>query len=50
MKSKKLKLGQIDLKMCKDYDLIQAMDYDFKTKEVINNCCQNTGIDFLDSI
>ena len=36
MKSKKLKLGQIDLKMCKDYDLIQAMDYDFKTKEVIN--------------
>lgn len=36
MKSKKLKLGQIDLKMCKDYDLIQAMDYDFKTKEVMN--------------
>lgn len=22
--------------MCKDYDLIQAMDYDFKTKEVMN--------------
>ena len=36
MKSKKLKLGQINLEMCKDYDLIQAMDYDFKTKEVTN--------------
>ena len=36
MKSKKLKLGQIDLEMCKDYDLIQAMDYDFKMKEVMN--------------
>lgn len=36
MKSKKLKLGQIDIEMCKDYNLIQAMDYDFKTKEVMN--------------
>lgn len=30
MKSKRLKLGQIDLQMCKDFDIIQAMDYDFQ--------------------
>lgn len=28
MKSKRLKLTQIDLKMCRDFDLKQAMDYD----------------------
>lgn len=34
MKSKKLRLTQIDLTMCKDFDLKQAMDYDFKTKKI----------------
>lgn len=36
MKSKKLKLAQIDLRMCRDYDLKQAMDYDYKTKAIYN--------------
>ncbi|WP_201448010.1 hypothetical protein [Streptococcus halichoeri] len=34
MKSKKLVLGQIDLNMCRDFDLVQAMDYDFRTKKL----------------
>lgn len=36
MKSKRLKLTQIDLKMCRDFDLKQAMDYDYKTKKIYN--------------
>lgn len=36
MKSKKLKLGQIDTTMCKDFDLMQAMDYDYTNKRVMN--------------
>lgn len=36
MKSKKLRLTQIDLSMCKDFDLKQAMDYDDKTKKIYN--------------
>ncbi|HFI2691108.1 TPA: hypothetical protein ACGO0Y_000154 [Streptococcus suis] len=36
MKSKRLKLGQIDLQMCKDFDIIQAMDYDFQSKKILN--------------
>lgn len=36
MKSKKLILGQINLKMCKDYDLKQAMDYDYTRKELLD--------------
>ncbi|MBF0778195.1 hypothetical protein [Streptococcus cuniculi] len=36
MKSKRLRLTQIDLKMCRDYNLKQAMDYDYKTKRIYN--------------
>ncbi|WP_231227246.1 hypothetical protein [Streptococcus equi] len=36
MKSKKLVFGQIDLNMCRDFDLVQALDYDFKEKKLYN--------------
>lgn len=36
MKSKKLRLTQINLQMCYDFNLKQAMDYDFKTKKIYN--------------
>lgn len=36
MKSKKLVFGQIDLSMCQDFDLVQAMDYNFKEKKLYN--------------
>ena len=34
MKSKRLRLTQIDLQMCCDFNLKQAMDYDFKSKKI----------------
>ncbi|MCD0152524.1 hypothetical protein HK327_07505, partial [Streptococcus agalactiae] len=36
MKSKQLVLGQIDLSMCRDFNLAQAMDYNSKTKRLYN--------------
>lgn len=36
MKSKKLRITQLDLTMCRDFDLQQAMDYDFQTKKTYN--------------
>ncbi|HHV5815541.1 TPA: hypothetical protein ACULN3_000150 [Streptococcus agalactiae] len=36
MKSKQLVLGQIDLNMCRDFNLAQAMDYNSKTKRLYN--------------
>lgn len=36
MKSKRLKICQIDLQMCQDYQLAQAMDYDVKTNTIFN--------------
>ncbi|WP_369350535.1 hypothetical protein AB6M97_02105 [Streptococcus hillyeri] len=36
MKSKRLKIQQIDLTLCKDYDIEQALDYNFQTKKLMN--------------
>lgn len=36
MKSKRLKLTQIDLRICRDFGLRQAMDYDHRKKKIMN--------------